>query len=117
MNEEQYKEKIEYLKKREKGLEAQLKDLREEMNANANCLKLGGYGGISVPLDDEVKEQIRKYFKKQFRKIIREDKDLEATFINIALNYKDAFIRIFRPIVKEMIEDLDFNVSFRADQY
>lgn len=99
-----------------KDLERKVKHYEDKEYKDKNYLQIGGYGGIHVPLDASVKKEIREYIEKMIRDMLAEDTDLEKTFVSAALNYKNAFKNIFTPIVKEMIEDLDFNVRFNAEE-
>ena len=115
--------KVKELEERGKYLEKKVKD-NEASNQfdikarwkEKNCILIGGYSGISIPLDEVLKKEISEYILKEVRKILETDEDFKETFIKAALNYKNAFINIFKPVVKEMIEDLDFNVSFEAEE-
>jgi len=105
----------EYLKKKVKDLESSAQYDIKARYKEKNSIQIGGYSGISIPLDEVLKKEISEYIFKEVRKIVEEDKDFEDKFIKQALNYKGAFIRIFKPIVKEIIEDLDLAVRFTSD--
>ncbi len=112
---DEYKEEIKKLKAELHEAKIGSKDRWEkEKELATNYLQLfGGLGkGIRIPLDKQIKESITEHIKKEMYSIMRADKDFEEVFIKMAMNYKNAFIRIFKPIVQEMIEDLDLNVSF-----
>ena len=112
---DEYKKKTEDLKEELRKEKYGSKERWEkEKDLATNYLQLfGGLGqGIRIPLDKQMKEGITEQIKKEMYSIMRADKDFEEVFIKLAMNYKNAFIRIFKPIVQEMIEDLDLNVSF-----
>lgn len=90
---------------------------REELAKNYLQL-FGGYGdsGIKIPLDEEIKKAISKFLFEEMKALLKSDKNFEEQFIKMALGYKEYFIRIFKPVVKEIIEDLDFNVTFNSER-
>ena len=120
---DEVKKEIEDLKKQNRDLRDELnnekygskKRWEKEKDLAMNYLQLfGGFGdGIKIPLDAEMKKEITAHILAEMRKILETDKDMEELFVTKALNYKKAFVNIFTPVVKEIIEDLDLNVSFK----
>lgn len=107
--------KIEQLEKELERVKSSNEYYEKKADDNENYLRLfGRYDGLRIPFDAEMKKEISSHIKKMMYDAIKEDNELEDKFIKSALIYKDAFIRIFKPIVKEMIEDLDFNVRFQS---
>lgn len=101
--------------KKIKGLQSSEKVQSDMRRTEKNSIMIGGYSGISIPLDVVLKEQISTYIFKEVRNLMESNKDFEDKFIKQALNYRKAFVHIFKPIVKEMIEDLDFEVKFSSE--
>ena len=106
------KENRDYYKKKCKELQKTEQARHQIELKKKNSITIGGYGGIEIPLDEAMKKQINDYIYKEIRNVIETDKDFEETFVKCALNYKKAFIRIFKPVVEEIIQDIDFSVAF-----
>ena len=107
-------ERIENLEKKIKETRNSLKYYKEKLYSRENCLLIGGYSGISIPLDDTMKKALQKYISDTIFEMVKDDMKLRELFVNTAMKYQDSFKEIFRPVVKELIEDLDFNVEFRS---
>jgi len=111
------KENRDYYKKKYDDMQKQ-EQIRMRTDAKKkNSITIGGYSGIEIPLDEAMKKEINDYIFKEIRKVIETDEDFEETFVKAALNYKKAFVHIFKPVVEEIIRDIDFNVSFNRDDY
>ena len=107
-------EKIKELEEQLKEANAEEKRYRDLYFQAENRIRIGS---IDIPFDEKMKEQLDNYLKGVFREILSKDGVLEENFIRAAMNYKPAFIRIFKPVVKEIIEDLDFSVKFDSERY
>ena len=90
------------------------KKIEEELEKERkSSITIGGYGGIKIPLDEEIKRGISDFVYRKIKDILENDEELMKKISMIIIRWKDYFIREFKPIVKEMIEDLDFNIDFR----
>ena len=104
-----------YIEKKLKDKEQSEQHDRKQRWKEKNCILIGGYGGISIPLDDIMKKEINDYIFKEVRRIIENEEGMEQQFIDAALKHRRAFINIFTPVVKEIIRDMDFNVKFDTE--
>ncbi len=109
------KEDRDYWKKKAADLQKQEQIRYQIANKKKNSITIGGYSGIEIPLDEAMKKQINDYIYKEIRQVIESDEDFEEKFVKAALNYKKAFVHIFKPVVEDIIRDIDFNVSFNRD--
>lgn len=122
-------DEIRELKKKNKELEVKVAHAEKERDdyrysrtkeaqVDKNYLQLfGGYGdGIKIPFDADMKKAIGKLVYDTMYDIMHNDTNLQEKFIKVGLSYKNSFISIFKPIVKEMLEDMDFTVNFEANK-
>lgn len=110
------KEKNDKLKAENRNLKyGNIEKFKKEEDLSKNYLQLFGYDGVKIPLDEEIKKKISEYIFVEMRHIIENDKDMEDIFVKKALTYKNAFVNIFTPVVREIIEKLDFNVTFNSE--
>ena len=109
------KESRDYYKKECERLKKDAQYNISENERKKNLLIIGGYGGIEIPIDEDIKKGISSYISQKVREFYESDKEHEEKFIKIALGYKNAFIRIFTPVVKEILGDIDLSVSFNPE--
>ena len=122
-------DEIKELKKKNKELEVKVAHAEKERDdykysrtkeakVDKNYLQIfGGYSdGIKIPFDAEMKKAVTKLVYDQMYDIMHSDIDLQEKFIKVGLSYKPSFISIFKPIVKEIMEDMDFTVNFEANE-
>lgn len=117
---------INTLKKEKEELEEVVRKLKygnderwkKEKELAENYIQLfGGYDGIKIPLDEEIKKAIGKYIEQRVSNYIENNEEkFGERLALIALRSMDYFKKTFKPIVQGIIEDLDFNVSFHSNE-
>lgn len=122
MTELQYKvkaleERVVYLKNQCDKLEEEArKKIREDdKEEQKSMIRIGGYGGIEIPIDKKIKDAISNFVYGHVRQMIKEDKELQKNFFLACLRYKEYFKEIFSPLIKETVEEMDFTVKFDSD--
>ena len=118
---DEVKKEIEDLEIKNKELEKKVHDLKygnkekyeKEKDLAMNYLQLFGYSGVRVPMDEEMKKAIGSHIYDEINKMIKEDKDkIQDKIAIIIVRNTEYFKKTFTPVVKEIIEDLNLNVSF-----
>lgn len=117
---------INTLKKENETLKKQVHDLKygnqerwkKEKELAENYLQLFGYDGIQIPLDKDMKKAVGVYLSNKIHNIIENKEDttlLQAISLKILRN-KKYFIDTFKPIIREIIEDMNFNIALECDE-
>jgi len=70
---------------------------------------------LELDLDENTTNNIKSFLHQQIESLIRNDDNLREIVIKEVLNFRPAFVSIFKPLVKELIEELNFNVSFKSE--
>ena len=99
-------------------LEDKIKELEREiryLKKNDTTIQLGGFGGITIPLDEEIKTGISKYIAAEVRRVVAEDKELPKNIIYTFLKHNEFAKNLLRPLVRDVIQDLHVTVKFRVD--
>ena len=81
-----------------------------------STIKIGGYGGIEIPLDKEIKKAISNFVYAHVRELVEEDEELQKKFFVACMNYKRYFKELYSPLIRDTIEDMNFNVNFDSER-
>lgn len=105
-------------KKYEELVESNRETEREkDKEERKSMIRIGGYGGIELPIDKQIKEAISDFVYSHVREMVEKDKELQKNFFKACLNYTKYFTQIFSPLIRNIVEDMDFTVRFDKDEY
>ena len=78
-------------------------------------IMIGGYGGITIPLDEELKKAISNFIYQKVKDALANEDEIIRQLCLLILRSKDYIKNSLEPIVRDIIEDMDFTVRFDAE--
>ena len=123
---EEIKKEMDELKAKNAELQKQVHKLKygneeswkKEKDLAMNYLQLfGSFGGVKIPMDKEMKSAIGTHIFKEITKMLNDNtNDFMSKVGVVILRNTDYFKKIFKPVVEELVEDMDFKVNFRGTE-